>query len=183
MRKLLTLTALPLLFACGSEEPTSQVEASSNEGGGENAIWEVPELTGSASMSIDGEKLDDFIVSEFLRDEWAKHFLTTDDPSDLEKVTADFYASPDAMFAPLVRDWLLLREHRERHPEPIDPHEFAHYKEGLLKQAGAAAQMLEDRIGTQQLNAHFIYPKNHQTLLHDLSLPPSLRLQTSNPYP
>jgi len=110
-------------------------------------------------MVIDGEEVPNWNLEEFLTDEWTQYAARLDaKPADVDKLVAEFLVEPGKLFAPLVRDWMILREHKERHPGPIDEHEFQHWAEGLGPQAGAAAEQLEQRLGTERFREHL---ENH----------------------
>lgn len=151
MRALPVLTLALLLPACGQETP---VEAEVASGESAELIWETPPLPGPYALSIDGEAVQDFVLTEFLTDEWSRAFLKAEEGTSVEELSDAFYAEPADMLAPLVRDWLLLREHLERFPGEIDAHEFEHFTEAFRVQTGAAADLLEERIGSEALQAH-----------------------------
>ena len=151
MRALPALVLALLLPACGQEAPVEAQVASGDEA---ELIWETPPLPGPSTLSIDGEAVQDFVLEEYLSDEWSRAFLSAEEGTPVEEIADAFYAEPADMLAPLVRDWLLLREHLERFPGAIDSHEFEHFTQAFRVQTGAAATLLEDRIGSEALQAH-----------------------------
>lgn len=161
--RLLAALPLPFLFAaCGDSPAPSEtssdgavaVEAATETGESADLMWEVPPLPGPYSLTIDGQEVDAFVVTEFLTDEWSQHYLRAEDTSELDALTDSFYAQPAPMLAPLVYDWLLLREHLERFPGEVDAHDFEHFVEGFRAQTGAAAVNLQERIGEEELMRH-----------------------------
>ena len=151
MRALPAIALALLLPACGQEAPVEARVASGDEA---ELIWETPPLPGPYTLSIDGEAVQDFVLEEFLSDEWSRAFLSAEEGTPAAQLRDAFYAEPADMLAPLVRDWLLLREHLERFPGAIDSHELEHFTQAFRVQTGAAATLLEERIGSEALQAH-----------------------------
>ncbi|MAW62161.1 MAG: hypothetical protein CMJ94_15200 [Planctomycetes bacterium] len=150
VRRILIPALLLLAAACSGEAPAPS--AATVEDAGE--LWKIPPLPRPVSLRIDGEQVDEFVLHEFLQDEWTQHALQAEDPEDLPAWQQSFYAQPESLLAPLVRDWLLLREHRERFPAAIDPGALQAFAAQFRAQAGAAAKQLEARIGAEALQAH-----------------------------
>lgn len=153
------LYSLLLLLVAACSDQAAEVNASATDTAPATSpadlIWDAPVFPEGASMSIDGEAVPTWILYEFLNDEWtqfaARHAVQ---PDQVDESVPEFLVQPGVLFAPLVRDWLLLREHKERHSDEIDEHDFEHWASQVGPQAGAAAEQIEARLGSERWREH-----------------------------
>ena len=66
VRRILIPALLLLAAACSGEAPAPS--AATVEDAGE--LWKIPPLPRPVSLRIDGEQVDEFVLHEFLQDEW-----------------------------------------------------------------------------------------------------------------
>ena len=112
-------------------------------------FWTVPELPGGAALEVDGHAVDHELLRSHLLPLWAERW---DDHADLDDATRAFFAEPRALFAPLVRDVLLLQEAERRWPTLDEPLLAAADAE-MRRASGAVYEALRQRLGEAGVRA------------------------------
>ncbi len=154
------------LGACGS---SSEPDADPVAGAGgapadgvdeaELILWEVPDLPWSCGLEIDGSAAPASALQGILLSEWNTFVVQNlgergkPTAAEVEDLVTRFYAEPAQLLAPLIDDLLLIRDHRERHPE-IDADEFEHFRHDLEENAGHLLPTLLASLGEDGLREH-----------------------------
>jgi len=154
-----SLLWIALLSACSNESVDGSSKTDQASGSGEGVLWEAPDLPGPYAMTLDGVQVSQVVLREFLRPDWNRYFLSQEnnaaDISEdrLAAITEGFYAAPQMLLQPLIRDLLLVRKHEEDHGD-VDAHEFEHFVEEFDANAGGSREVLLAHLGEDGLREH-----------------------------
>lgn len=146
------LCALFLVAACGDSESVQQPQQS-------EILWETPDLPGPYKLTLDGVEVPEIVVQEFLVPDWNRYFLSqVHEPGEvsaeqLAEITAGFYSDPNTLFAPLLRDLLLVRQHEESRGD-VNKVAFARFVQEFDANAGGTRSILVERLGEDGLREH-----------------------------
>ncbi len=134
------LIALLPLAGCGGEAPPAET-------GGEELLWETPELPTPWLMTVDGREVTGEVLIPYLEGEWNEYCAAEDvQPGGVLAALEGFTADPEARFGALVGDVLLLWEGERRFPE-LDLVELQEYRRRMEAATGASTEILIKKLG------------------------------------
>ncbi len=146
-----------MLSSCG--EKVTPEHTGNEAGAGAELLWETPPVPGPYQMTLDGVKIPELVLTQFLTPAWNSFYLENQvEPGAvsaelLAKMVEDFYSDPSTLMQPVIRDFLILRRHEENHAE-INQHDFEHFIEEFDANAGETRSILVRQMGEDGLAKH-----------------------------